>query len=667
MFSHDQYLNLNGDHMFWVELYLILHISAWFINRMQLHITTGERNALVVLSGLGIKGVLLFSFITLGIQNFISFPILLTIVVYLGYFAWTKSRPLKIRESFALPIEKKSLSEFSGFWVLTLLFIIGLANAWFFPITGADAVWHHVKGMEYGMPLVDFESKNIIHQFRQYPPFIGLLYGWLISSGIEKVTIIFPVLYVCLLYIFYYRLYDHIENPINAAVATLIVGTTPYLWWHSYLPFLDWTAAVFYVAGVLYWFFLVKKISYPIETFNREQNNSLAILSGFFFGLAGWTRPEFLIFSAIPMFLLVCAFDRKNKSIEGRKLTIGYFSITSLALPSIWFLVLLNFNEPLDAMFKKLILACLVLWIGVILVLITRIRFTYRIAVGICFFLLLVCFIGLIWVVPVNVSIFSTLIIRLFRLFSVHIFFIGTALLIVYLFYGRVRQLSVEEKIFGALPLIFIATQSMIYAYSGLKWPTLIHFINNTFYQPGNSINLSDTRGTIAFYPLLVFYVFCLPKFKQKLENSVMKKYLNAIVVINLVVILVVFAGPRIKFFIQHSNKSYEQISETSGPGDLPNQFAVSYKVANKLKSKVEKGLTLVVDMGSNDGLVRSVIVQVLFQHNLMFSDDIDSQNKSKSIEGAYVVTFNDGENGLCTKNNSERLGDTGFLLCKLN
>jgi hypothetical protein len=50
-----------------------------------------------------------------------------------------------------------------------------------------------------------------------------------------------------------------------------------------------------------------------------------------------------------------------------------------------------------------------------------------------------------------------------------------------------------------------------------------------------------------------------------------------------------------------------------------------------------------------------------------MFSDDIDSQNKSKSIEGAYVVTFNDGENGLCTKNNSERLGDTGFLLCKLN
>ena len=231
--------------MFWIELYLIFQISAWFINRMQLDITAGERNAVVVLSGLGIKGVLLFFFITLGFQEFTSFPILLTIVVYLGYFTWTKIRPLIISESFVLPIEKKSFSEVSGYWVLTLLFIIGLANAWFFPITGADAVWHHIKGMEYGMPRVDFESKNIIHQFRQYPPFIGLLYGWLISSGIEKVTIVFPVLYVCLLYIFYYRLYDHIRNSKISSLATLVVGTTPYLWWHSYLPFLDWTAGVF--------------------------------------------------------------------------------------------------------------------------------------------------------------------------------------------------------------------------------------------------------------------------------------------------------------------------------------------------------------------------------------------------------------------------------------
>ena len=70
--------------------------------------------------------------------------------------------------------------------------------------------------------------------------------------------------------------------------------------------------------------------------------------------------------------------------------------------------------------------------------------------------------------------------------------------------------------------------------------------------------------------------------------------------------------------------------------------------------------------MESNDGLIRSVIVQVLFRHNLIFSDDFDSQQKVESMEGSYVVTFNDGDNRLCTETNLERLGDTGFALCKV-
>jgi hypothetical protein len=99
----------------------------------------------------------------------------------------------------------------------------------------------------------------------------------------------------------------------------------------------------------------------------------------------------------------------------------------------------------------------------------------------------------------------------------------------------------------------------------------------------------------------------------------------------------------------------------------LPNQFSVAYKVANELKNKVDRGLSLVIDMGSNDGLIRSVISQVLFRQNLLFSNDFDSQQKIKSIKGAYVVTFNDGGIGLCTETNSERLGDTGFVLCKVD
>ena len=235
--------------MFWVELYLILQMSLWFVTHLGLDFSAGERNALVVLLGLGIKCILLFIFITLGLERFLVFPVVLSMVVFFLCFAWVKTRPKSFERSSFEQLNRKGFYEFSGFWILLILLILSLANACFFPITGADGVWHHIKGMVYGLPLVDFESKQIISQFRQYPPLIGLLYGWLISAGFERVTIIPPALYLCFLYIFYYRSYEHFKSSTIAGTATLILGTTPYLWWHSFLPFLDWTAGVFMLWG----------------------------------------------------------------------------------------------------------------------------------------------------------------------------------------------------------------------------------------------------------------------------------------------------------------------------------------------------------------------------------------------------------------------------------
>ena len=48
--------------MFWVELYLILQMSLWFVTHLGLDFSAGERNALVVLLGLGAKSFLLFIF-----------------------------------------------------------------------------------------------------------------------------------------------------------------------------------------------------------------------------------------------------------------------------------------------------------------------------------------------------------------------------------------------------------------------------------------------------------------------------------------------------------------------------------------------------------------------------------------------------------------------------
>ena len=109
--------------MFWVELYLILQMSLWFVTHLGLDFSAGERNALVVLLGLGAKSFLLFIFITLGLERFLVFPVVLSIVVFFLFFVWVKTRPKDFEESSFEQLKKKGFYEFSGFWILFVLLI----------------------------------------------------------------------------------------------------------------------------------------------------------------------------------------------------------------------------------------------------------------------------------------------------------------------------------------------------------------------------------------------------------------------------------------------------------------------------------------------------------------------------------------------------------------
>ena len=140
------------------------------------------------------------------------------------------------------------------------------------------------------------------------------------------------------------------------------------------------------MVGVLYWFSLIKNISGSAGNIDVNQNRSLAVLSGLFFGLASWTRPEFFIYSALPLFLLVCVFDREEEPVIERNQIIARFALVALILPSLWFAVLLNFDSPLDSTFKQLIIGCAGLWTGLGLVLSNKIFVTPRISIMVSMF-----------------------------------------------------------------------------------------------------------------------------------------------------------------------------------------------------------------------------------------------------------------------------------------
>ncbi|KMP12240.1 hypothetical protein UZ36_01365 [Candidatus Nitromaritima sp. SCGC AAA799-C22] len=648
--------------MFWIDLFSLLILSWWIVSRLEVTARVGERLALAALLGLGIKSLFIFLFLLFKVQPLLWRQLVVSVCALLLCGAWIRTRS-EIFSAPSSPIDPGRISIKSpALWILGVLFILGLANALFFPITGADGVWYHVKGMVY-FHEADFESERIISQFRQYPPMIGLLYAWLISGGIEQLPILFPVLYLCLLAVVYHRILDHTGSTKVAGGATLVLGTTPYLWWHSFLPFLDWTAGVFYAVGMLYWFFLVQTISDS----GAAQLRPLTVLSGLFFGLASWTRPEFVLYSALPLFLLVCVLDRQESPAGERNPVIARFSMAALILPTLWFAVLLNFEGPLGTTFKQLIMACAGLWTGVGLVLSGGVRFTPRMARGTVICAVAVCFAGLFLFLPADVSPWTALAVRCFRLFAVHLFFAGTSFLVVFLFTGGIRQLSPAEKTLGVLLLLFPLTQFIIYAYSGLKWPTLYHFIDTTFVHPGNSVNLSDTRGTIAFYPAFIFFLICIPKIKEGISSGFVRRIFLAVIAINLTVVLTMFAGPRIKFIAENLDRPFAQWAETVGPFDLPNQFQQTYRVVNRVHELTSSEAVVFLPPGDRAGSFRSVATQVLYPRVLHFGDDADFEEKlnAASREGrAYLVSGPEWRPDFCSGEARRPVPGTAFGLC---
>ena len=651
--------------MFLADILMIMVISGIFVSRLQIVDTRSELIALTVLLGLGIKSLLLFLLIMFKIQPALGWQLILTAGILLAYLLWLWPQS-KLFSSVVLKFKSERILRTKTFKVLGVLFTLGIACAIYFPITGADGIWYHVKGMVY-FHEARFDSERIISQFRQYPPMIGLLYAWLISGGIEQLPIIFPVLYFCLLIVVFHRLWDHLENSDAAAFGTLVLGTTPYLWWHSFLPFLDLTAAVFFSLGTLYWFSLIKNILISTEGINVVQNKSLAVLSGLLFGFASWTRLEFVLFSSLPLFLIVCTFDRSEESNREREPIIFRFGLAALILPSLWFAVLLNFNGPLDSTIKQLIMACVGLWLGLGLILSRLVRLTFKASRLVVIVAVTFCLIGLLIVVPADISLWNTLAVRFFRLFAVHLFFTATIFLVLFIFFGKLKQLVLAEKTLGALLILFLLVQFFLYSYSGLKWPTLSHYVENTFIHPGNSINLSDTRGTLAIYPAFVFFIFCFHSIRDGIKSGQIRRFLFIIIGVNLVVIISIFAGPRVKFMTENLSKSYEELAENSGPSDMPNQFVKTYRVAHQLKKHVVSDQFLFLPPGNREGSFRSVMTQVLFPQKLIFANDPYLWKKFQKKEPRLLMaTERLGDNKLCNETKAEVLDETGFIFCQI-
>jgi hypothetical protein len=496
----------------WVLAYLL-------VGRTQVISSLGEKIALSFALALGLKSLIIYALVLLGKTEsiWIQSGVSLGALVFTGIFC---SRQSVNSLSSARPGEKKSLLFLMTVLTLGVLVCFSFEFANLFPITEADGIWYHIRGMVF-LHEGGFDSETIVSQFRQYPPFVPLLYAYLLSFGVEPLKIIFPFIYLCLLVIFYCRISAVTENQKSAALFTLVLGTTPYFWWHSFLPFLDLATGFYFSIGALYWFSLIQNIL-TVKPKNEAENLcARAFLSGILFGLSAWSRLEFLLYNAIPILILIYALDRNrtfNKSYKNKILLC--LAVPSLFFSTLWFLTLAGFDSPVE----KRVLAVGLAGMGMWLLVLANLKWDFHlhktrlIGVGV---LLVVGYLALMLVGgPQSVSLGKALSIALIRSVSVHAFYSCTLFLGVLLFFDKLKKLSEPEKMLGGFLIFYPLVHFLIFSYSEPKWSDIFAYIDVLLVHPGHSINLSDTRGMLAFYPILIFFISRLPVVRRSFVNE---------------------------------------------------------------------------------------------------------------------------------------------------
>ncbi|MCH8313550.1 MAG: hypothetical protein IID17_11255, partial [Nitrospinae bacterium] len=327
--------------------------------------SVGEKVALAFAWALGLKSLIIFALVALGMTQ----SIWIQTGVSLGALA--VAGILRCRQSSnslspSCIAEKKSRLFVMMVVILGVLFCFSLANAFFFPITEADGIWYHVRGMVF-FHEASFDSQTIVSQFRQYPPFVPLLFAYLMSFNVEHVKLFAPFIYLCLLVIFYCRVLAVTKNQKIATAFTLVLGTTPLFWWHSFLPFLDLTTGFYYSAGAMYWFFLIQNICNGKAEGQPSNPCSWAFLSGTLFGLAAWSRLEFLLYNAIPILILIYVLDRNSTISKKEKNKILLcLAVPLLLFSTLWFLTLAGFDSSLERRVLAVGLAGMGMWFMVL-------------------------------------------------------------------------------------------------------------------------------------------------------------------------------------------------------------------------------------------------------------------------------------------------------------
>lgn len=450
------------------------------------------KGALSILLGWGSISLILFVGFALGVFSsknsvFIALGIIMFVVLVVKM---KFPRHVSSKSSFKLEI---GYLESCIFLVIMILFVLSLAFSVYYPIMVSDGNDYVLTGH-----LIALDKKiDTSTYFLQKPPLIPLLYTFFSLLGEHNEKFIFPFMYLSLIACFYFCLRSLDTERRVIALFTLILSTTPFLWWHSFLGLLNLPAGVFFSAATFFWYIHLLK--------DEKATNGEILLSSILYAFSIWTRLEFLLYFTVPLLILCFSEKGVNKKVI-------LFSIAPMLIAALWISFYHLRFQISDSLGQKEILA----WVSIFILLIVsyglfqlkkEIVLTL-LKIGSSFLVLLT---GLL--MYFNSDFYIALKTRVIETLLQPIFWTSSSALFILVFWEKLPFVYARKCL-----LTFIIGYLFIHVIfhtllggGNLSGMDFLDIVKYYIASPGNRINTPSSREYLAFYPIVIFY-FALSK-----------------------------------------------------------------------------------------------------------------------------------------------------------
>ena len=152
-------------------------------------------------------------------------------------------------------------------------------------------------------------------------------------------------------------------------------------------------------------------------------------------------------------------------------------------------------------------------------------------------------------------------------------------------------------------------------------------------------------------------------------EKKQVQAFFRVVVVLNLITLAGVFLGPRLAFIWKHRDMTSEQFLRTPGTYDLPNLYWKSFVLAGAIRLATPKNANLFFPEEGAPFFKASAHHNVLLPRRIYFEGTPGFQrffDAGPLLSRSWWVIPKENQNK-CKRGKTESLGDTEYLLCRLD